>query len=128
MLKGLHFALEAWLTSEASKKGRFYICGKFVPEYRKLLNERLCNPSIKYLGFVPNVAEIMRRSDVLVLPSLAEGLGRVIYQARACGCVLLVSEAACEACEHMKNGLIHKPGDIDALRDHINLLTSNRFT
>jgi glycosyltransferase involved in cell wall biosynthesis len=64
--------------------------------------------------------------DVLVLPSLAEGFGVVTLEARACGCVLLVSDAAAGACDHMKNGLVHKAGDVDSLRQHIDLLASNK--
>ena len=124
-LKGLHFALHAWVASEASKKGRFYICGRILPEYRDLLNPLLAHPSVKYLGFVQDVAKIMRHCDALVLPSLSEGYGRVTCEARACGCVPLVSDAASEACEHMKNGLVHKAGDVDMLREHIDLLASN---
>ncbi|MCJ7777292.1 MAG: hypothetical protein MUP16_03150, partial [Sedimentisphaerales bacterium] len=63
-------------------------------------------------------------------PSLAEGSSLVTYEARACGCVLLVSEASGAVCEHMKNGLIHTPGDVKTLREQIDLLAfdSSLFT
>jgi glycosyltransferase involved in cell wall biosynthesis len=125
-LKGLHFALQAWVASEASKKGRFYICGSILPEYRKVLTPLLAHPSVEYLGFTPEVAKVMRKCDALVLPSLSEGFSKVTCEARACGCVLLVSDAAGEACEHMKNGLVHKAGDVDTLRQHIDQLASNK--
>lgn len=121
-LKGLHIALKAWLKSEASKNGKFYICGEFVPPYEQLLKELLVHPSVKHLGFVESVAKLMQRCDALILPSLAEGSALVTYEARACGCILLVSEATGAVCEHMKDSLIHKPGDVDTLRDHIDLL------
>lgn len=124
-LKGLHFALQAWIESQASKDGIFYICGRLLPEYHNLLKPLLAHPSVEYLGFERDVAKIMRQCDVLVLPSLSEGYGRVTCEARACGCVLLVSDAASEACEHMKNGLIHKAGDVNALQEHIDMLASN---
>jgi len=124
-LKGLHFALQAWVASEASKKGRFYVCGNFLPEYRKVLTPLLAHPSVEYLGFTQEVAKVMRKCDALVLPSLSEGFPKVTCEARACGCVLLVSDAASEACEHMKNGLIHAPGDVKTLREQIDLLASD---
>jgi glycosyltransferase involved in cell wall biosynthesis len=124
-LKGLHFALEAWVSSRASEHGRFVICGRFVPSYRKILEKWLQHPSVKYIPFVDSAADIMRSSDVLVLPSLAEGFGNVTCEARTCGCVLLVSNAASGACEHMKTGLVHKTGDVDTLRQHIDLLASD---
>jgi len=125
-LKGLHFALEAWLNSEASKIGKFVICGKFMLQYQELLKDQLSHPSVEYLGFVEDIQEIMRQSDVLVLPSLAEGSALVTYEARACGCVLLVSKASGAVCEHMKNALVHEPGDSETLSRHITLLVSNR--
>ena len=125
-LKGLHFALRAWVASQASKEGRFYICGRFMPEYRELLHDSLSHHSVEYLGFTSDVGKVMRGCEALVLPSLAEGSSIATYEARACGCVLLVSEAAGAVCEHMKDGLIHKPGDVDMLRDHIDLLASDK--
>lgn len=124
--KGLHYALDAWLASEASKEGIFYICGNWIPAYRKVLANKLNHPSIKELGFQNDVNSLLQKCHVLILPSISEGCGIVTYEARACGCALLVSEGACSGCEHMKNGLIHKPGDVDTLRNHIDLLTSDR--
>ena len=125
-LKGLHFALRAWVASQASKEGRFYICGRFMPEYRELLHDSLSHPSVEYLGFTSDAGKVMRRCEALVLPSLAEGSAIVTYEARACGCVLLVSEATGAVCKHMKDGLIHKPGDVDTLRNHIDLLATDK--
>ena len=125
-LKGLHFALKAWVESSASEKGRFYICGSFVPGYKELLEQYLVHPSVEYLGFVREVAKVMYRSDVLILPSLAEGSALVTYEARACGCVLLVSDAAGAHVKHMYDALVHKVGDTDSLREHIDMLALNR--
>ncbi|MCK4783097.1 MAG: glycosyltransferase family 4 protein [Desulfobacteraceae bacterium] len=124
--KGLHYALDAWLASEASKKGVFYICGTYVQGYREVLAKKLAHPSIKELGFQSDVNSLLQKCHALVLPSISEGSAIVTYEARACGCVPLVSEATGAICEHMKDSLIHKPGDVDTLRDHIDLLASDR--
>jgi len=97
-----------------------------IPNYKKVIREYLKDPSVEYFDFRRNVQDFMRKSDVLVLPSLAEGSALVTYESRACGCVLLVSEAAGAICEHMRDGLVHTPGDIDTLRKHIDLLASDR--
>lgn len=125
-LKGAHLALKAWVESGASKNGKFYICGEFVPGYKKSLEHFIAHPSVEYLGFVPNVAKVMRQSDALILPSLAEGSALVTYEARACGCVLLVSEASGAPCRHMHDALVHKAGDVDSLREHIDMLASDK--
>ena len=125
-LKGLHFALQAWVESKASKTGKFLICGRFVPQYKKLLKDYLAHPTVEYLGHVRDVERVMRCSHALVLPSLAEGSARVTYEARACGCVPLVSEASGAKCTHMHDALIHKVGDVATLREHIDMLASDR--
>lgn len=124
--KGLHYALDAWLASEACKKGIFYICGSYVQAYREVLASKLSHPSIKELGFQNDINSLLQKCHALILPSISEGSAIVTYEARACGCVLLVSEATGAVCEHMKDGLVHKPGDVDTLRNHIDLLASDK--
>jgi glycosyltransferase involved in cell wall biosynthesis len=68
----------------------------------------------------------MRKSDILVLPSIEEGFGLVIAEAMGSGCVPLASEACTEICSHMKTGLMHRVGDTEALTEHITLLHENR--
>jgi D-inositol-3-phosphate glycosyltransferase len=124
--KGLHFALEAWLRSPASRDGTFAIAGKFLPAYREKLARQLAHPSIRVLGHRNDVAELMRQNGVLVLPSLEEGSPLAVSEAIGSGCVPLVSEACTGNCAHMVNALVHRIGDVDALTQHITLLYENR--
>jgi glycosyltransferase involved in cell wall biosynthesis len=120
--KGLHFALEAWLKSPASKDGQLLIAGDFIPSYEQKLRPMLSHPSVRVLGHRDDIPELMRRSDVLVLPSLEEGSALVTAEARSSGCVLLVSDASGAICEHAQNGLIHSAGDVETLMRHITML------
>lgn len=124
--KGLHFALEAWLKSPACRDGTFLIAGEFLPAYREKLSTMLTHPSVKVLGHRNDVPELMRHSDVLILPSIEEGSALVTSDARASGCVLLVSEAAGAVCRHMENALVHRVGDIEAITQHITSLHEDR--
>lgn len=124
--KGLHFALDAWLKSPASKNGTFSIAGTFIPAYAELLSSQVSHPSVKILGERNDVADLMRKSDVLVLSSIEEGSALVTSEARGSGCVLLVSEAAGAICKHMENALVHRVGAVDVLAEHITLLSENR--
>ena len=124
--KGVHFALEAWLKSPASQDGTFLIAGEFLPDYQAKLASMLSHPSVKVLGHRNDVPELMRKSDILVLPSIEEGFGLVIAEAMGSGCVPLASEACTEICSHMKTGLMHKVGDVEALTEHITLLHQDR--
>ena len=124
--KGVHFALEAWLKSPASKDGTFLIAGEFLPAYQEKLASMLAHPSVKVLGHRNDVPQLMRKSDILVLPSIEEGFGLVITEAMGSGCVPLASEACTEICSHMKTGLMHSVGDIDSLERHITMLHEDR--
>jgi glycosyltransferase involved in cell wall biosynthesis len=124
--KGVHFALEAWLRSPASQDGTFLIAGEFLPDYAAKLAPMLAHPSVQVLGHRNDVPELMRNSDILVLPTLEEGSALVTSEARGSGCVLLVSEAAGALCTHEENALVHPVGDVSSLRDHITLLHEDR--
>jgi len=124
--KGLHYALEAWLRSSASVKGQFLIAGEFIPGYEAHLRSMLSHSSVKPLGHRTDIADLMRQSDILILPSIEEGRALVTSEARGSGCVLLVSEAAGAICTHMQNALVHKVGDVDQLTSHLDLLDQDR--
>jgi glycosyltransferase involved in cell wall biosynthesis len=113
--KGLHYALQAWLDSGAAETGRFVICGSFEPGYREVLEPMLAHPSVELRGFVSDPSTLMRESDVFIFPSIEEGSALVTYEARACGCVLLVSDAAGAVCQDGVDGLAHRPGDLPTL-------------
>jgi len=124
--KGLHYALEAWLRSPASKDGTFLIAGEFLSAYEVKLAQMLSHPSVKVLGHRHDVPELMRKSDILVLPSIEEGFGLVITEAMGSGCVPLASEACTEICSHKKTGLMHTVGDVETLTHHITMLHEDR--
>jgi len=124
--KGLHFALEAWLKSPAHRDGTFLIAGQFLPSYADRLKDMLSHPSVQVLGQRNDVPELMRNSDVLVLPTLEEGSPLVCMEAIASGCVPLVSTVCTDPCRHMENSLIHQVGDVTTLSEHITLLHENR--
>lgn len=120
--KGLHYALDAWLASDALNNGTFYILGRFDKEYKEHLKDKLTHQSVVQAGYVEDVAGFLKKCDALILPSLEEGSALVTYEASACGCLLLVSEAAGAQAVHNQNSLIHSTGDVDRLKEHINML------
>jgi glycosyltransferase involved in cell wall biosynthesis len=122
MKKGLHYALEAWLQSPAHRDGTFMIAGEFLPGYAEKLSSMLSHPSVRVLGHRNDVPELMRKSDILVLPSIEEGFGLVCVEAMGSGCVPLVSEACTDVCKHMENALVHRVGDAKSLSQQITML------
>lgn len=125
--KGLHYALEAWLKSSACHDGKFLIVGDFIPGYAEKLASYLSHPSVSLLGYRKDLPEIMRSSDVMVLPSIEEGSALVTYDARGAGCVLLVSDSTGAICEHEKNALVHRTGDVETLANHFSRVHEDRI-
>lgn len=68
--------------------------------------------------------EVLRRSDVLVLPTFIENLPMTILEAFAYGVPVITTPVAAitEAVEHERNGLLVPVGDIDALTDALRRL------
>ncbi len=124
--KGLHFALEAWLRSGVQNRGKFLICGEFVPAYRERIAGLLDHPSVEYLGQRNDLGEIMKTAHIFTLPSIEEGSAVVTYEARGAGAVLLVSTAVGAVCEDGVDAILHDPGDTDTLADQFAELDRDR--
>jgi len=124
--KGVHYALEAWLQSPAHRDGTFLIAGEFLPEYAEKLSSMLSHPSVRVLGHRKDIPELMRKSDIMILPSIEEGFGLVCVEAFGSGSVPLVSDACTEVCRHMENAMVHRVGDVNALSQQITMLHEDR--
>src|SRR5262249_10890930 len=96
------------------------------PSYEHTLSAMLEHPSVRLLGHRNDVPELMRQSDVLVLPSIEEGFPLVCAEAIGSGCVPVVSEVCAGICRHEVNALVHPIGAVDVLTDHITALDSDR--
>ena len=120
--KGLHLALEAWTRSPAAQNGTFIIAGEIAASYASYLQKYFQNPNVVALGHRQDVADLMRKADILLLPTLEEGFALVCAEAIGSGCVPVVSEACTEICQHMHNALVHRIGDVDTLARHITML------
>ena len=120
--KGLHVALQAWARSLASKQGRFAIYGRLEDSYRPVIEPLLAAPGVELHEFTSDVNGALQESDVLLLPSFEEGSALVTYEAQGCGVIPLVSEAAGAVCSPGVTGLVHAPGDVEALARHLDIL------
>lgn len=124
--KGLHFALEAWLRSPAHREGTFSIAGAFIPDYERTLAPMLSHSSVRVLGHRDDVPELMRQSDIFVLPTIEEGFPLACVEALGSGCVPLVSETCLGPCQHLENALVHRVGDVESLTQHMTMLHEDR--
>jgi starch synthase len=89
--KGVPYLLEAFANLRHSRK-TLRIAGYVRDNLRDVLY-RLPQEQVEFLGPTPRerLVELMSRSDVLVLPSIEEGMALVQAEAMACGCPVIAS-------------------------------------
>jgi GT2 family glycosyltransferase len=125
--KGLAFLLRAVpAVLRAHPRARFVIVGG-GPLAEKLAEEtaRLgAGAAVHFLGERPDVADILARFDVFVLPSLWEGLPYVLGEAARAGKPVVASdiEGVREVIHDGENGLLVTPADPGALASAVNRL------
>lgn len=127
--KGVHFLLDAFAQVRVEfPNAQLWIIGKPENgEYTRSLKmqvERLAlNERVVFRGHLPQaeLARYMARAQALVLPSVSEGLGRVVVEAMACGTLVIGSRVGGipEMIEDGVTGFLVPPGDVGALSDRI---------
>ena len=77
-----------------------------------------------FVGRVADVVPWIRRADVVVRPSFTEGRPLAVLEAMASRRCVVVSDipAHREVVEHLVNGLVHRPGDVDDLVTQLTLV------
>lgn len=110
---------------------RFTLAGDGnVEGVRKLVRKNNLLEYVKVPGWVDGTAklEILRHSDIFVLPSYNEGLPMALLETMASGIVPIVTPVGGipELVTDRKNGLLVNPGDREGLRDAIISLVTNK--
>lgn len=84
---------------------------------------------IEFPGWVaePRKLELLRDSDVLLLPSYTEGLPLCVLEAMACGLPVVCTAVGGlrDLVVHGVNGFVMEPGDVAALARHADVLLRN---
>ena len=83
---------------------------------------------VKFLGWRDDIPEIMQILDVFVLPSLNEGMGRVLVEAMASGKPVVGSRVGGvpDLVKHGENGFLVEPGDKNGLSAAIEKLLTDK--
>jgi glycosyltransferase involved in cell wall biosynthesis len=119
LMKGLQYLLEAWDNLKI-KDAELIICGNCSPEVKKILNNYLIkNKNIKYEGQVSNPFKYYKKSSVFILPSLMEGMPRVVTEAMACGLPVIVTPIASSIIKNGQEGLIIESENIESIEKAI---------
>ena len=125
--KGIPYLLEAFARVRHPQK-HLTIVGSVSSEIRNLLG-RLPTDRVTFTGSIPQteLAEKMRASHALVLPSVEEGLALVQGQAMACGCPVIatVATGAEDLFTDGVQGFIVPDRDVAALADRMQQLADD---
>jgi glycosyltransferase involved in cell wall biosynthesis len=84
---------------------------------------------VKFLGWRDDIPEIMKILDVFVLPSLNEGMGRVLVEAMAAGRPVVASRVGGipDLVKHGENGFLVEPGDENGVSAAIKKLLADKI-
>ena len=99
------------------------------PEEQKIKNLAKNQKNINYLGYQnkENTISLIRGSDILIQPSLKEGISSTILEAMACGTTVIASNVGgnIELIENGINGIIKDPNDFNSFVEEIVTLFDN---
>ena len=95
--------------------------GYLLNDLKSLAEKHGMNGAVIFAGFQADVAPLIATFDVAVLPSLFEGMGRVLLEAMAMGKPVVASRVGGipDLVEHGVNGCLVRPGSAEELKDAI---------
>lgn len=101
--------------------------GYLAERLRALVDEFHLNGAVVFTGFQDDVAPTIAAFDVAVLPSLFEGMGRVVLEAMAMSKPVVASRVGGipDLVEHGVTGFLVSPGNVDELERHIAAILDN---
>jgi glycosyltransferase involved in cell wall biosynthesis len=117
--KGFERALRVWSDHLTDPKYKLLLCGATPSDVLKFLPEVPGN--VLCLGFVGNIPEILANADVLIMPSLHEGLSYAVLEAMSCGCIVLANdiEGMDSLISDGENGYLVKDNSLSSYADLI---------
>mgnify|MGYP000938778463 CR=1 FL=1 len=101
--------------------------GTLLNKFKELSNELSLDDQIDFLGHLSNpseIAEKLKASDLFVLPTMTEGLPRVILEAMASGLPCIATDVG-GIPELLSKDCLIPPNNINALREKIIYFSNN---
>lgn len=129
-IKGHRFLIEAARGVLAEHPDTVFLLvgdGESAEALRSLATRLGVSGNIRFLGWRPDVAEIISAVDIFVFPSLNEGMGRAVVEAMALGKPVVASRVGgiVDIVRDGENGLMVPPADSDELAAAIKSLLSD---
>lgn len=112
--KGVPVLIEAW--KKAGVAGELLLAGSVEPALQPIVDDAIATGNVRHVGHVDDVADLYRKCDAFVFPTLEEGGPQVTYEAASCGLpVITTPMGAARLVEDGTTGIIVQAGNVDAL-------------
>ena len=121
--KGIHHILEAWSQLDLPE-AELWLVGSVHEEAKPHL-KKFWRVNIRTTGFVSDPENYLNQGTVYVFPSQWEGSAKVVYEAAACGLPAITTREAGDVVRDGVEGLIVRPGDVDAIAGALQHLYQN---
>lgn len=127
--KGIFYLLEA-IRSIKNKNIHLNLVGLIDNKIKDLLKKYEKDSKISFLGPKTHseVKNLLTKSDILIMPSLREGLSLTIGEAISCGCTIIATHnsGAGDVIVENKEGFIVNAKDSNIIAEKINFFYENR--
>jgi len=127
-IKGFtHLVDAAHTVCPALPKARFLLAGDGSQVDALRAQAEGLGQRFRLLGMRDDIPEVMAALDIFVLPSLNEGMGRVLLQAAAAGVPAVASAVGGvpDIIEDGRTGVLVPPGDVGVMADRIIVLAED---
>lgn len=126
--KGIEQSLKAFEKFSAGKDNvRFIIAGEMNRDYEKLVTN---SAKTEYLGVIDDKekAELYKKCDIYLQPSIAESLGLAVLEAHSAGIpsINAYCSGTMEIIKHGENGFLVPFGDYKRTAEYMEMLYSNK--
>jgi glycosyltransferase involved in cell wall biosynthesis len=96
--------------------------GNYESDLKQMCDQYSLNERVQFCGALlrEELPALYNKSDVFILPSLAESFGIVFAEAMACGLPIIgTKEGGIPDLVKPENGILVKPGDVDGIKNAI---------
>jgi glycosyltransferase involved in cell wall biosynthesis len=125
--KGVHYLLQAFRELKL-KNAELLLIGRVLPDFEPMATKH--SGEFKQIAHVPRKAmhRFYSQGSVFVLPSLEEGLAKVMLEAMACGLPVVATEntGAEDVLRNGVDGFVIPIRDVEAIKDKILFFYENR--
>lgn len=128
--KGIHDLLKAFSQSDHENAQLFVAGNGDIDDLKSRCRELKIENNVSFLGWINNTEkkELLAKTDVVILPSYAEGLPMSILEAMSVGLPVITTPVGSveDAITDHVHGLLVDPGNINGICSAINELVSDK--